>query len=407
MMVKERVMSVRINPLPEEFIKAIPVIEVLEKAGFEAYFVGGSVRDVIMGKEIHDVDIATSAYPAEVQSLFPKTFDLGVEHGTVLVLMGNEQYEITTFRTESTYQDYRRPDQVTFVRSLEEDLKRRDFCMNALAMNQSGDVIDLFDGIYDIHHHQIRAVGEAEERFNEDALRMMRAVRFASQLDFEIESKTKEAIYHHHSLLEKISMERIQSEWIKLLAGKNPKRGLEDFIATKCFASCKGMAEHEDDLIYLSNHLNRPVIEAQGWLLLGHVFHFDESQLNHFMREWKCSKAMMNLVTPCLEGLKTRLAQPLSAIEQYDLGLERLQLIESVMFFFDQPANQAVEADYEALPIHQIQDLAIDGKVLMAETNRSPGKWMGEFLRQAQEKILLGDWLNDKDFLVAQAQEGE
>lgn len=397
--------NVKIEQLPEEFIKATPVIETLEKAGFEAYFVGGSVRDIMMNKPIHDVDIATSAYPEEVQNLFHKTFDLGVEHGTVLVLIGDEQYEVTTFRTESTYQDYRRPDQVTFVRSLEEDLKRRDFCMNALAMNRHGEVIDLFDGLYDIKHQQIRAVGVAEERFNEDALRMMRAVRFASQLDFHIEGKTQEAIYHHHHLLTKISMERIQMEWIKLLAGKNPKRGLNDFIATNCYQSCQGMEDKKEALIYLAEHLTQSVNEAQGWLILSLVFQFDEHQAQKFMRAWKCSKAMIQLVEPCIEGVKQRLHRPLTPVEQYDLGIERLALIESVLFFFDVPINEHYQQDYEELAIHKIQDVAVDGKQLIQQTNRKPGPWMGQFLRQTQEKILMRQWPNDTDFLLEQAQQ--
>ena len=396
---------VQIKQLPKEFMQAIPVIETLEKAGYEAYFVGGSVRDIMMGKEIHDVDIATSAYPAEVQSLFSKTFDLGVEHGTVLVLLGNEQYEVTTFRTESAYQDYRRPDHVTFVRSLEEDLKRRDFCMNALAMNRDGEIVDLFDGLYDIQHHEIRAVGVAEERFNEDALRMMRAVRFASQLDFHIEGKTQEAIYHHHQLLTKISMERIQAEWIKLLAGKNPQRGLNDFIATDCYQSCWGMENRKEALIYLAEHLTRPVGEAQGWLLLSLVFELSEKKAAQFMRHWKCSKAMIQLVTPSIHGAKERLHRSLTPIEQYDLGLERLQLIESIRFFFHQTADSQVEAAYRQLPIHCIQDLAIDGRQIIQETGKKPGPWLGQLLRLMQEKVLLNEWENEAAFLVARAKE--
>ena len=218
--------------LPLEFMKAQPVIEALEQGGFEAYFVGGSVRDILLNQVIHDVDIATSAYPEEVKGLFQRTIDVGIDHGTVLVLYEEDQYEITTFRTESTYQDYRRPDSVTFVRSLAEDLKRRDFTINALAMNQQGEVIDLFDGMTDLANRLIRAVGLADERFNEDALRMMRGLRFASQLDFEIEKSTLAAITKHHALLGKISVERIQVEFVKMMLGKKRNRGLQAFIDT-------------------------------------------------------------------------------------------------------------------------------------------------------------------------------
>lgn len=135
-------MIVRIVEIPTEFKEALPILQKIEAAGYEAYFVGGSVRDTILKRPIHDVDIATSAYPSEVKELFKKTVDTGIEHGTVMILDHGTGYEVTTFRTESGYQDYRRPDKVTFVRSLKEDLKRRDFTINALALSESGQVFD-------------------------------------------------------------------------------------------------------------------------------------------------------------------------------------------------------------------------------------------------------------------------
>ncbi len=146
----------KINNLPEVFLKAQPVLQALEDAGFEAYFVGGCVRDLLLDRHIHDVDIATSAYPEEVKKTFAKSIDTGIQHGTVTVLYGGEAYEITTFRTESGYQDFRRPDKVTFVQNLEEDLKRRDFTINTLAMNLSGEIVDLFDGLGDLQKRSSR-----------------------------------------------------------------------------------------------------------------------------------------------------------------------------------------------------------------------------------------------------------
>ena len=156
----------KLKQLPLEYQKAIPVLKKLENEGYEAYFVGGSVRDILLNQPIHDVDIATSAFPEEIKQLFPKTIDIGIEHGTVLVLENDEQYEITTFRTESTYQDYRRPDHVEFVRSLAEDLKRRDFTINAFALKEDGEIIDLFDGLQDLEEQILRAVGNPHERFH-------------------------------------------------------------------------------------------------------------------------------------------------------------------------------------------------------------------------------------------------
>ncbi|MGO3474712.1 MAG: CCA tRNA nucleotidyltransferase, partial [Lacticaseibacillus paracasei] len=154
----------RLDLTQPDFKAAIPILKKIEAAGYEAYFVGGSVRDAMLGKDVNDVDIATSAFPNEIQALFKKTIDVGIEHGTVMVLWEKETYEITTFRTESTYQDFRRPDSVTFVRSLAEDLKRRDFTINALAMDKDGCITDLFDGIDDLNHQVIRAVGVPDER---------------------------------------------------------------------------------------------------------------------------------------------------------------------------------------------------------------------------------------------------
>ena len=149
--------------LKEPFLKAIPVIKKIEDAGFEAYFVGGSVRDLLMNKPIDDVDIATSATPEEIKNIFDKTVDVGIEHGTILVLYGGESYEITTFRTEGNYVDYRRPESVSFVKSLEEDLSRRDFTMNAIAMTKEGNFIDPFHGMEDIKNTIIRSVGNHGE----------------------------------------------------------------------------------------------------------------------------------------------------------------------------------------------------------------------------------------------------
>ena len=156
----------KINKLPDVFQQAMPVLKKLEDAGFEAYFVGGSVRDILLHRHIHDVDIASSAYPEEVKNLFEKSIDTGIQHGTVTVLFDGNSYEITTFRTESGYQDYRRPDHVTFVQNLDEDLKRRDFTINALAMDTQGNIIDLFNGLDDLDKKIIRAVGDPEKRFH-------------------------------------------------------------------------------------------------------------------------------------------------------------------------------------------------------------------------------------------------
>ncbi|MGO3381321.1 MAG: CCA tRNA nucleotidyltransferase, partial [Loigolactobacillus coryniformis] len=228
----------KLTQLPDEFVQALPVLQTITQAGFEAYFVGGSVRDALLGKKIHDVDIATSAYPAEIKQIFRRTIDTGIQHGTVTVMQQETAYEVTTFRTESGYQDFRRPDHVTFVRSLREDLKRRDFTINALALQHDGTIIDLFAGLTDLENKVIRAVGDPNERFHEDALRMMRAVRFESQLGFTIEANTEVAIRAQHQLLSKIAVERIHDEFVKLMLGQARYNGLVSFVQTELYQQC-------------------------------------------------------------------------------------------------------------------------------------------------------------------------
>ena len=391
----------QVTQLPEEFIAALPVMERLEEHGYEAYFVGGSVRDIMMDHPIHDVDIASSAYPEEVQAIFPQTIDLGIEHGTVLVLFNEEHYEITTFRTESEYQDYRRPDHVTFVRSLSEDLKRRDFRMNALAMNRNGEVIDLFDGLEDIKNHRICAVGEATERFHEDALRMMRAVRFASQLDFTIEEKTYAAIQEHHRLLEKISVERIQVEWLKLMAGVAPKKGLRPFIDTLCYESCPALKEQKEALEQLYTVVNGPLTEEETWLTLAHFAQWSEKETSKVLRAWKCSNAVRQKVCHTLPYLELRLERALTSWELYQLGAENLELLLSVYHLL-RPEEETTEKErYEQLAIHQIVDLAVDGKLLMQELGEKPGPWLGKVLHFLQQQVVNTNVENTKEALLA------
>ena len=199
------------------------IIDVIQQAGYEAYVVGGCVRDAIMGRKPNDWDITTSALPTDVKALFKKTVDTGLKHGTVTVLMGGESFEVTTYRIDGEYGDGRHPDQVTFTASLEEDLKRRDFTINAMAYNYTAGLVDLFDGREDLRRKCIRAVGDPEKRFSEDALRILRAVRFAAQFGFGIEPETSKAIRELAPTLQKVSAERIRDELNKLLVSDHPE----------------------------------------------------------------------------------------------------------------------------------------------------------------------------------------
>ena len=206
--------------LPE---KVKYIISRLEKNGYEAYAVGGCVRDSILDRVPEDWDITTSAKPEEVKKLFQATIDTGLQHGTVTVVIEKEGYEVTTFRLDGDYSDGRHPDRVAFTSSLTEDLKRRDFTINAMAYSENTGLIDKFDGEKDLEDGVIRAVGDAEERFSEDALRMLRAIRFAGQLNFDIAEKTFDAIKKLSPDISKVSVERIAKELEKLLLSGNPE----------------------------------------------------------------------------------------------------------------------------------------------------------------------------------------
>lgn len=205
--------------LPE---KVNTVITALQSAGFEAYAVGGCVRDSILGREPEDWDITTSAMPEETKALFEKTFDTGIAHGTVTVLLDREAFEVTTYRIDGKYEDSRHPKEVIFTRSLKEDLLRRDFTINAMAYNEKDGLVDIFGGLKDLKEGIIRCVGDATARFSEDALRILRGVRFAAQLGFSIDRETEAGMRELAPTLKKISAERIQAELVKMLTSKRP-----------------------------------------------------------------------------------------------------------------------------------------------------------------------------------------
>ncbi len=200
------------------------ILATLHQAGEEAYVVGGCVRDLMMGTQPHDYDITTSALPDTIKNLFRRTVDTGIEHGTVTVLMEDEAFEVTTYRVDGEYEDYRRPKTVAFSKELSEDLLRRDFTINAMAYNNVDGVVDLYDGQEDLKKGSIRCVGKARDRFNEDALRMMRAIRFSAQLGFDIEASTYQAIKENAALITHVSEERVFVELTKTLIAPEAER---------------------------------------------------------------------------------------------------------------------------------------------------------------------------------------
>lgn len=396
----------RLETLPLEFQGAMPILRTLQEAGYEAYFVGGSVRDILLNKPIHDVDIATSAFPAEVKELFHRTIDVGIDHGTVMVVTKEETYEVTTFRTESTYQDYRRPDHVEFVRSLKEDLKRRDFTINALAVGIDGEVIDLFDGLADLRNKILRAVGNPHERFHEDALRMMRALRFVSQLGFTMEPQTFEAIREYHSLLAKISVERINVEFVKLMMGSFREAGLRSFVESECYIYCPGLRESGESLLAFAD-LKGPAIptERQAWALLMSRLKLTSEDIRKFMKEWKCSNQLTKEVIQMVPALEFRLAYEWDNWSLYQLGRELALSVEYLLQYFDHEPNlEKVRLLYQNLPMHSLKDMALKGNDLMAHFDYPRGAWISSALHALEKEVVEGRLENNSESLLAFAK---
>ena len=389
----------KLKQLPSEFQEALPIVEKLKAAGYEAYFVGGSVRDAILGRSIHDVDIATSAYPEETKKVFTRTIDIGIEHGTVLVLHGKQEYEITTFRTEDVYVDYRRPSHVSFVRSLEEDLKRRDFTVNAFALSDEAQIIDLFAGLKDLEGKVLRAVGVAQERFNEDALRIMRGFRFAASLDFDIEEKTFKAMQETAPLLKKISVERIFIEFDKLLAADFWRKGLEKLIDTKAYQYLPELGDKGSCLKLLLDRLDPAFCfqsSEQAWAML--LIALDINEPKTFLKNWKTSNDFQKSVSNLVAAYRKREVASTDRFLVYQYGLENLLLVENLRKAQGLPVeNEQIKALDAALLIHGKHEIVVNGGILMAELGLQPGPNLGHILNEIETAIVDGDLINEKE----------
>lgn len=391
--------------MPSEFIDALPILETIEKAGYEAYFVGGSVRDTMLSKPIHDVDIATSAYPEEIKKIFKRTVDTGIEHGTVMILDHGTGYETTTFRTESTYTDFRRPDEVKFVRSLDEDLKRRDFTVNALALTKDGEVIDLFGGVQDMSAQILRAVGKPEERFHEDALRMMRAVRFAAQLDFKIDDATQKAIAENAPLLANIAVERTNVEFTKLMQGTSASYGLIEMIKSGLVNFMPGLANTDQDLAAYAELLQnaQPTDDNQTWSLLSFELGLSPKDTGEFLKLWKQPNDMIQTAKAVITLMnKLRLGD----VSDWDLyqTQDAITTALATIRLSEVTANvEDLSVRYQALPIKHKKELAINGGELMKSLHLTPGPLFGKILADLEHLVVIGEQVNDKAALLQAA----
>ena len=391
--------------MPSEFIDALPILETIEKAGYEAYFVGGSVRDTMLSKPIHDVDIATSAYPEEIKKIFKRTVDTGIEHGTVMILDHGTGYETTTFRTESTYTDFRRPDEVKFVRSLDEDLKRRDFTVNALALTKDGEVIDLFGGVQDMSAQVLRAVGKPEERFHEDALRMMRAVRFAAQLDFKIDDATQKAIAENAPLLANIAVERTNVEFTKLMQGTSASYGLIEMIKSGLVNFMPGLANTDQDLAAYAELLQnaQPTDDNQTWSLLSFELGLSPKDTGEFLKLWKQPNDMIQTAKAVITLMnKLRLGD----VSDWDLyqTQDAITTALATIRLSEVTANvEDLSVRYQALPIKHKKELAINGGELMKSLHLTPGPLFGKILADLEHLVVIGEQVNYKAALLQAA----
>ncbi len=393
--------------LPE---KICAVIERLKEHGYHGYAVGGCVRDMLMGKIPHDFDITTDAFPSETSESFSdcEIILTGLKHGTVTVVYEGENIEITTFRTDGEYLDNRHPKEVTFVRNIAEDLSRRDFTVNAMAYNPDEGLVDLFDGKKDIERKIIRCVGDADTRFSEDGLRILRAMRFASVLGFEVEEKTAEAVIRNRKLLENISVERIYSEFTKLLLGDGAVKIIKEFYPV--ISELFGEIPTEN-----IEALDRcPKDHAVRYASL--LAHMSSEAAGKVMRGLKTDNETHRLVKKLVGALDIEL--PKSSSERFEKevthllsehGFDDLRKIISLRRAFCAGDNEldliseTVDKLDEQNACISIKQLAVSGSDL-AEAGIPKSPEMGKILKKLLFLVIEGKVENSKEYLVEKAK---
>ncbi|EOA9279233.1 TPA: CCA tRNA nucleotidyltransferase [Staphylococcus aureus] len=382
------------------FEQARPILEQIQDNGFEAYYVGGSVRDYVMGRNIHDIDITTSATPDEIESIFSHTIPVGKEHGTINVVFNDENYEVTTFRAEEDYVDHRRPSGVTFVRDLYEDLQRRDFTMNAIAMDTAYKLYDYFDGQQDINNRIIRTVGIAEERFQEDALRMIRCLRFQSQLSFDIAMETFEAMRTQMADIKFLSIERIVIELTKLMRGINVEESFNHLKSLKAFNYMPYFEQFDMNQINVTEPIDLELLIA----IVSVKF-----DINYSLKPLKLSNRQVkdiNQYIQIMNALPSIITKEQLKMFVYDYDTN---LIKNVMVAADVlKANdiqgheplivnlQTIDETLHRLPMHNRKDMMVNGGVLMAHLNAKSGPWLKDVLRQIEIAIVTGKVSNEE-----------
>lgn len=387
--------------LAKPFQPALPILTKLENAGFTAYFVGGCVRDLFIGRDIHDIDIATSAAPEKVQDLFDKVIPVGIEHGTVIVRHDYESYEVTTYRTEGIYTDKRRPDSVNFIDNIEEDLKRRDFTINALAMDKNGNVLDLFKGQSDLRQQLIRTVGDGKERFHEDALRILRALRFSSQLGFAIESSTLEAMKSMKHEIKSLAVERIASEIEKWAAGSHLNFSFQYLKNLKIDQELPVLKNHAGMLDRFPKTVH-PLPTFAAFIAYCHLLN-ESISTSEWASSWKCSNKTKREATALVEAWQNLQENGLNAKLVYRLGDELDDSLLAINHNFPSGKSLSLtEIDQlrKALPIRTKNDLALKGEEIIALfPNQQKGRWIHELIVTMEQAVVEGNARNTKNDL--------
>ena len=435
--------------------KAQWIIDRITDAGYEAYIVGGCVRDSILGREPEDWDITTSARPEEVKALFARTIDTGIQHGTVTVMLDQEGFEVTTYRIDGKYEDNRHPTEVTFTPNLREDLRRRDFTINAMAYNERTGLVDLYGGLDDIERKVIRCVGNAEERFTEDALRIMRAIRFSAQLGYTIEEETKHAIRKLAPNLAAISAERIQVELVKLLVSPHPDylRDAYELGVTKVFlpefdVCMETPQNHPHHMYNVGEHTLHSVLAIQPErvyriaMLLHDIgkpatLQIDENGITHFHGHNEVGEGMAEAILRRLRFDNDTIYKVCKIVLYHDYGnsvepgfrvvrraVSRIGEDIFPMLFPVKRADVAAQSDFmreeklamidgwekvyrqimEEKQCFSLKDLAVSGKDLIA-AGYKPGPEIGRKLQELLELVLDDPEWNTREKLLEKASE--
>lgn len=371
------------------------ILRRLKHNGFKAFFVGGCVRDYLLKEEVNDIDITTDATPKDVMRLFNKAIPTGLKYGTVTVLHDHNKIEVTTFRLDGEYSDSRHPDEVILADLETEDVKRRDFTINGLLMDENYKIYDYVNGIKDLNDKIIRAIGNPLSRFEEDALRMLRALYFVSKLGFKIEKDTLAAINEASEKITLLPNERVANEMYKILTGKHQNDGIKGLYESGLYKYLPGL-EKGIEFIYnnISQNISIDVFYSLCFYLNGEV-----------NQKWKFSNIDKNRYTKVLELLEKH--QEFNNFTLYEYGVEINILANLVLYNLGKTENKIGEIRYksENMPLRSLTDLKVRGNDILKVTDKKRGSWVSKILDELASKVLSGELKNDKKILLKYCEE--